>query len=475
MKLRIVVLLVLALAGGAIAVDRVSPAEPVAPSTVSLAPAAGVLSCPYVTEPNAREYIQLANVGSSTASVRLGIGAAKGSPIGIAVSLPAGTAKSLRIPSNAASRGAAVIEYSGGAVVATHMLFMPKSSGPVVRAGGAAASPCARAGSQDVVVTGARTVGTDVVLAVFNPGSADADVSVSLIADGRVLQPQRLSKRIVASHSRRDFRLGDFAFSARNLTAVVHANSGRVVAEALMQSAQGVELLPGQTPSSEMIAVAGQSGSGTNVGLTVIGQDDAGIDVRLISAIAQSSVAGIPPSLPPARGRSLEIPDQGEAAAAAYAFRVTVGSPIVAGTSWTTTHSGSRELAVLPGVVPSSQWGAVLGAFQPGAGTRAIIVNPRGVATVVHVTTLGPTGRSVQDVTIPAGRLVDLPIGKGVGTFAVFVDAEGPVVLALRSVAFLPGKVGTSVAVVGESFVAPPPEAVVIDPRAGVPAVLPTS
>src|SRR5438128_369307 len=151
MKQRIIVLLVLALAGGAIAIDRVSPAKPVARSAVALAPAAGVLSCPYATEPNASAYIQLANVGASAASVRLGIGVAKGSPIAIAVGLPAGSARSLRIPANAASRGAAVIEYSGGAVIATHMLFVRSSSGPVVRAGGAAASPCTRAGGQDVV------------------------------------------------------------------------------------------------------------------------------------------------------------------------------------------------------------------------------------------------------------------------------------------------------------------------------------
>jgi len=474
MKLRLVFLLVLALAGGAIAVDQVSPAKPVARSTVSLAPAAGVLSCPYVTEPNTSAYIELANVGSSTASVRLAIGAAKGPPIAIAVGLPAGSTQALRVPATAASRAAAVIEYSGGAVIATHMLFVRPSSGAVVRAGGAAAAPCARAGSQDVVISGARTVDTDVVLAVFNPGSADADVSVSLIADGHVLQPQRLSRRIVASHSRRDFPLGDFAFNARNVTAVVHANSGRVVAEALIRSAQGVEFLAGETPSNELIAVAGQSGSGANVGVMVIGQDDAGLDVRIISAIQQSSVAGLPASLPPAAGRSLPIPDQGEGAPAAYSFSVTVGSPIVAGTSWVTTHGGTKELATLPGVVPSLRWGAVLGA-RPGVGMRAMIVNPRGVATQVRVTTFGPAGPSQQDVTIPAGRLLDLQIGKGVGTFAVFVDAEAPVVLALRSVAVLPGNVVTSVAVVGESFIAPTPEAVLIDPRAGVPAVLPVT
>jgi len=474
MKLRIVVLLVIALAGGAVAIDHVSPAKPVARSTVSLAPAAGVLSCPYVTEPNGIAYIQLANVGPSSASIRLAIGASKGAPIGISMALPGGSTSSLRVPPNAAGRAAAVIEYSGGAVIATHMLFLRPSSGPVFRAGGGAASPCARAGGQDVVVSGASTLGTDAVLAVFNPGSADADVSVSLIADGRVLQPQRLSRRIVPSHARRDFRLGDFAFNARNVIAVVHANAGRVVAEALIRSSQGVEFLSGQTPSSELIAVAGQSGSGANVGVTVIGQDDAGIDVRLISAAAQTSIAGFPPSIPPAGGRYLGIPDQGQGAPAAYAFDVTVGSPIVAGTSWTTSRGGPQEMASLPGAVPSLHWGAVLGAFQPGTGTRAVIVNPSGVPALVHVTTFGPTGQTAQDVSIPAGRLIELAIGRGAGTFAVFVDSKGPVVLALRSLAFLQGKAGTSVAVAGESFVAATPEAVAIDPRAGVPAVLPT-
>jgi hypothetical protein len=367
-----------------------------------------------------------------------------------------------------------VIEYSGGPVIATHTLFLSPSSGPVVRAGGAAASPCARGGGRDVVVTGARTLGTDVNLALFNPGSADAEVSISLIADGRVLQPQRLSKRIVPSHARLDFRLGDFAFSGRNVTAVVHAISGSVVAEGLLRSAQGVEFLPGLAPSDEMIAVAGQSGKAANVGVTVIGQDDAGLDVRLISAVAQASIPGFPPSLPPAGGRYLDIPDQGNGAAAAYAFNVTVGSPIVTSTSWTTSQSGAQEQAVLPGVAPASQWGAVLGTLQPGAGIRAVIVNPRGVASLVHVTTFGPSGESAQDVSIPAGRLVDLAIGKGVGTYAVFVDADGPVVLALRSTAFLAGRQATSVAVAGESFLAATPEAVTIDPRAGVPAVLPT-
>jgi len=475
MKLRLAVVLMLLMIGGAIAVDRVSPAKPVHLSTVSLAPDAGVLTCPYLTEPNARAYLQVANVGTTSSSVRVTFGAAKGAPIVVATSVPAGETSSIRIPSTAASRAGAVVEFSGGNVVATHMLFLQKVSGPVVRAGGAAASPCARAGGEDVVVTGASTLGSDAELALFNPGAADADVSVSLIADGRVFQPQRLSRRIIASRTRQDFRLGDFAFSARNLTAIVHANVGRVVAEALVRTASGAELLPGQIPSNELVAVAGQSGTGSSVGVTVIGSDDAGIEARLINAKAEVSVGGFPPSLPPEAGRFLAIPDQGAAGAAGYEFHVDVGSPLVTETTWTTTRGGVQEQASLPGAAPAPHWAAVLGAFQPGTATRAVIVNPRGVTSAVRVTTIGPAGTSAQNLSIPAGRLVDIAIGNGAGTFAVVVDADGPVVLALRSVGFVTGGSGSSAAIVGESFSEPTPEAVAIDPRTGVPAVVPTS
>ncbi|TMK84523.1 MAG: hypothetical protein E6G46_00450 [Actinobacteria bacterium] len=125
--------------------------------------------------------------------------------------------------------------------------------------------------------------------------------------------------------------------------------------------------------------------------------------------------------------------------------------------------------------MPAPHWAAVLGAFQPGAATRAAIVNPRGVTSAVRVTTIGPAGTSAQDLSIPAGRLVDIAIGNGAGTFAVVVDADGPVVLALRSVGFVTGASGSSVAIVGESFSEPTPEAVAIDPRTGVPAVVPKS
>lgn len=470
MKLRLAIVLMLLLAGGTIAVDRVAPAKPVHHSTVSLAPDAGLLTCPYLTEPNARAYLQLANIGAGPSSVRVTIGAAKGSPIVVTANVPAGGTSAMRVPAGAASRAGAAVEFSGGNVVATHMLFMQKAIAPVVHAGGAAASPCTRAGGEDVVVTGARTFGGDTTLALFNPGAADADVSVSLVADGRLLQPQRLSRRVIQSRTRQDFRLGDYAFNARTLTAIVHANAGRVVAEGLVRSATGVELLPGQIPADEVVAIAGQSGTGSTVGVTVIGNDDAGVDATIMNANTQLSVGGFPPSLQPGVGRYTGVADQGAAGPAAYDFRVGVGSPLIAETTWTTSKSGTQEVASLPGIAPASRWAAVLGASQ-SAVTRAVIVNPRGVPSSVRVTTIGPSGTTTQNLTIPAGRLADIAIGKGAGTFAVVVDANGPVAFGLRSSVF-DARGGISVAITGEAFSAPAAEAVVIDQRTGIPAVI---
>jgi hypothetical protein len=475
MRLRLALALAIVLAGSAIATDRVSPASPASPAALTASPAAGVLSCPYLTEPKAAAYVALANVGSSPARARIGIGARKGPPLSIPVSLPVGRTVSVPIPAAAAAHASAVIEYSGGAIVAAHMLRVAPATVPVPRPGGAAAASCVRAGGSDVAVTGASTLGSDAVLALFNPGSADADVTVSLIADGRVIEALRLARRIVAAHSRVDFRLGDFAFNARALTAVVHANVGRVVAEVLQRTNDGVELLEGQTPETQAVAIAGQTVGGATVGLQALGPNDAGIDARSITADQTTSVAGVPPDLPPASGRTLQIPDRFNGAPAAYVFDVTVGSPVVATASWTSANGGLREVASLPAAAPAARWGAVVTAFERASTTRAVIVNPSGLAALVHVTILSAAGPATQDVTVPAGRLADISVARGPGTFAVLIASDQPVVLAVRSIGVVKGRGLSSVALIGRAFIEPAAEAVVIDPRVGVPAAFSAS
>src|SRR5206468_5586007 len=115
------------------------------------------------------------------------------------------------------------IEYSGGDLVASHSLWLPTRSGLGGNAAGAAAASCVRSGDGDVVIAHARTLKAAARLVLFNPGGADADITVTLLADGRLIKPEGLKQRLVKAGQRRDFRLGDFAFSARDVTATIHA------------------------------------------------------------------------------------------------------------------------------------------------------------------------------------------------------------------------------------------------------------
>ncbi|MGZ4212450.1 MAG: DUF5719 family protein [Actinomycetota bacterium] len=475
MKGRIAFAIFLALVGGAIAVDRVSPAAPARPASVSLSPNAGVLSCPWLTESGGDAYLGLANVGAGQASVRVGIVPEKGQPVDMSATLPPGSAKLIRVPAAVTGRAAAFVEYSGGAVVASHVLGLPGAQGPPASAAGTGAAACERAGGADAVVTQATTANADATLTLFNPGSAEADVSITLIADGRVLQPLRLARRVVPSHARLDVRLGDYAFNAGSITVITHANAGRVVAEALLRSGAGVELLPGQTPSLDVVAIAGQSGAGSVVRVATVGQDDTGFDARLIGAQGQVSASGFPTSLPPFAARAVQIPDQGRSGPAAYAFDASVGSPIVAGTSWASSKRGEVDYSSLPAVAVSSRWAAVFPASQPAAVTDGIIVNPGVTAANVRLTLISPSGPVTQELTVPAGRLVVFNAGRGSGAFAVGLDSDTPVVLALRGSALSNRLVFGGTALLGESLAAASPVAVGIDPRAGVPAPLPTS
>lgn len=470
MKGRMAFALTLVLIGGAIALDRVSPARPAKAATVSLAPDAGALSCPYLTESGGHAYLGLANVGARAASVRVGILPEKGPPIQLSATLPPASTKMIRVPSGVTARAAAVVEYSGGIVVASHVLTLPGANGPPASKAGSGAAECQRPGGADVVVTQLRTANADTTLTLFNPGSADADVTTTFIADGRVVEPIRLQHRVVPSHARFDMRLGDYAFNARAITAIVHASAGRVVPEALQRSTTGVELIPGQFPTSSAVVIAGRTGGGASVGLGVIGQDDSGFDARLINNQGQVSASGFPTSLPPYTTHTQPVPDQGAGAAAAYAFDVSIGSPIVAGTTWVSSRRGVVDESSLPAAVPSSRWAAVVPAVDQTATTGGMIVNPGSTPVVVQLTLIAPSGTTRRQLTLPAGRMTLFSAGLGSGAFGVLLEADAPVVLAMQSLEFTAKLDFHATALLGDALTVPRPVAVGIDPRVGVPA-----
>jgi hypothetical protein len=475
MRLRIIVLIVLLGFGGAITLDRLSPATAPARASVSFDPEGGVLTCPYLTEPGTYSSVMLANLASRPSSIRISFSRQKGGPVVVPVSLGAMSVKAVPLPAKVKGPSGAVIEYAGGVVVASHTMYLPQTSGPIVRGAGVAVSPCQGTGEGDVVVAHASTLHADSMLALFNPGSADADVSISLLVDGRKIEPVRLARRLVASHSRRDFRLGDFAFNARAVTVVVHANAGRVAAEALMRTGAGAEFLPAQAPSRDLVAVAGRSGAVAVAAPTVIGPDDSGIDVREIDASRQRSAPGFPPSLPPSGTKVVGVADVGRGKESALAMDVSVGSPLVAATRWTVRGPGGHaEIASLPAGSPSQRWGAVIGGVGRFGLERLVLVNAGTTDVHARVSIIGKSVTS-KSVTITAGRLGVLTIGKGTGPIGLIVEADGPITAACLSTAVAGTGATTATAMPASPLTPIRDVGVAVDQRAGVPAILPTS
>lgn len=456
----------LALAG-AVTLDALVPLEPAAPAGVAVPGTGGVLACPFASEGRGNAYLHLANVGTTPAKIRVTVLPARGRRPVIPLELRAGAVRSVRLHGLVKGKAGAIVEYTGGEVVASHTLWLPARGGP---AGGGAAT-CARAGPAQTVITHVGTLRAETRLAVVNPGHADADITVTLLADGRALAPEGLAQRVVPARSRREFRLGDFAFDTRSLTAAVHSAIGRVVPEALVTSAAGVELIGAQTPSAELASIVVRTGPGATFSLSATGEDDAGIDSRLVTGGRQGKAPGIPPALAPGATRRVAVPDAGRGAPAAYALGVTVGSPVVAGASWPVVSGSSRDRAAAEAVPYARRWAGVAGIVHDRSSARAVVLNPGPDPAVARLRILGsPGGRSERSLTVAPGRVAVVVLGRGKGVFGFDLEAGRPVAVILEASAISTGRRIFGFALPATPLYPPVPVAVQDDPRTGVPA-----
>jgi hypothetical protein len=273
------------------------------------------------------------------------------------------------------------------------------------------------------------------------------------------------------------FRLGDFAFDAGELTAVITADSGgRVVGEGLVTTARGTALVAAVEPTTRVLAASAASGTGSSIGLTTVGEQDSGLAIRVVGATGQGTAAGLPVALAPMTTVRATIPSRNRGGPAAIATTVDVGSPLVAGTSWLDERAGRADIAATESGAPATRWAGVFGSPEPegrGSLVRAVLVNPGDAPATIRVRRLG--GEGAEDLVVDPGRLVRLPVGRGSGTFAIEVESDQPVFLMLHAVASRAA--GSSGTVFGFGLTAtpstvPPDVAVRLEPRLGVPAPL---
>lgn len=457
-------LAVLAIAGAAV-LDVMVPAQDRVPAAATVSTRAGVLACPIATIDRGKAYLHIANVGGSDSSMRITLFPVKGKRVTFAEELAPGVARTIAVHSKVSGASSALIEHSGGIVVASHSLWVPPERG--LPSGGSAGA-CMPSTSTQVVVAPTRTLGTETTLTLFNPGAADAVVSVVLLMPDRKAAPERLTGRIVPAHSRRDFTLGSFAFDEREVLAIVDASSGRVVPEALVTSvSRGMELIGGQAPAEGLTLAYFEGGSGSSRSYAAIGSEDTGVSVRALGSEGFSGEAADSAVLPTALTRGSGPP---EAKIGGFVVRRTSGSLIAGGATWLHQRSAGNDLASLEGLSPSNRWAAVIGSVVDSSDTVALIVNPGDVAARVSATARGPAGETRSNPTLPPGAIGRIMMAHGKGSFSMLVEADQPVTVYLVQVTRAYPRTAQIFDLPAISLRPPLPVAARPDRRTGIPA-----
>lgn len=467
MRHKLALLAAIALVAGAIAADAMSPASPRKPEGITVATQGGALACPIAVTPKVQSLLHIANLSKASSRVRVSVIPKRGKTRIVPVSLAGSSIKAVLLDPLVRGDASAVVEYVGGDIVASHMIF--KTEDP---SNGIAEAPCVRTGGPDVLVMPARTFLAKAKLALFNPGSAPADVTVTLVSDGNAIRPERLARRVVAGRSRLDFDLEDYAFDAQTVVAQIHATTGRVVAEILQTSPSGIELLTGTEPASDAVAISGVSGEGARVVVMPYGRGRSSIGARLLTASASSAMR-VPSAVAPDEGTSLPIPARSKGAPAAASLVSNVGAPLAAGSTWSAKSSGSSDVGSLPALQTARRWGVVAGMAGTGA-INLLIAAADDAAANVKLTILSSGKRSERTVTVAAARLEAIKLGTIAGVYAVLVESDVPIVASLVARSSSPRQ---GLLVMGTAAIplrAPEPVAPTVDHRAGVPAPLPT-
>lgn len=291
----------------------------------------------------ADETLTVANVGGNSSfvadikvSVMTGVGVATGrldfklAPAGSnrfsATGLP--SMRSIPVSSILANPDpGVVVEAIGAPVVVTHS---------VSGAGDAAASPCARGGSDTWYFAGGTSVlGAEQWLTLFNPFPGDAVVDLTFFTNTGVEAPGDAQGVVVAGTSRLSIPIHDLVPRRDAVATRVTTRRGRVIAEQLQildgrDGRRGITLVAGVPALAKKWWFSGstaQAGRSTNV--SILNPGATKVNVRIDTALA--GVVTLAPTdveIPP---RSVTVTD--------VSSRVPVGTPF----SWSLSIRGNAD------------------------------------------------------------------------------------------------------------------------------------
>jgi len=455
----------LLLAGAAVA-DRLRPPQPVEPATVHASNPGGVWACPVMKLAGANGWLHLFNSGDDASAVRISYVPDRGATVEQALTLAphrtltAGTPRAML-----AADAGAIVEYAGGRVTVSRTVSI---------GGAAGAASCDRPGGATLIVPQGSTFTAETQLVLLNPGAADAVVDVALLTNGRSLQPQSLSGRVVPARHRLVIRAGDYAFDARAVAAQITTQAGRVVVDGILTAGSTADLIQGVPPSAESATVASSARGGVLFGVVAIGDEDAVGSGRLLAFDGASTFPPLVTSL---------APDTPIVSAAGASHPGAIGlavesstSPLVIGARWQVVTKGNPgEVAMSTGVTPSHEVLAVLGPPAASGAMRLLIANtdtaPASIDIVVF-TEAGPAKLpQLQGIALEPGRSATLTL-QGLSPSATvglqIRSSGGRVVAALEATTAAPTFTAYAVTAVPTENV--PVVGVEPDPRRGVPA-----
>lgn len=437
MRIRQIALGALLLIGSLLA-DRFLPVSSSVPAgEVPTVPSGGVLSCPMATTGSGEAFLYLFNAGDEDGRARVLIRPVDGTGVRqVRVGIAAGGIETIPLHALIDEPSGVLVEWSGGQIVASHTI---KTERRLIGAGRrlprfVAGAQCQETAGPQLAFAAGRTndVG-DTILSLFNPGPAPADVSISVRVDGQFVQPQRLQRRIVRPLSRRDFSLRDFAFGKGEIAVVVRADSGRVAAEAYVETRSGAEIVTGQPPLAEALALAPVSGKGVRLSLS--STDPNGVTV-LASRYAdgESDATEVPPSLGPGVPGQITVPAVGDDGPVAYSLLTETAGRLTAAISWSVSGPTGYDLVGASAALPSTVWQGVSAGMNEGWKLELLVAAARGEGGVAELEVHGPRARS-EEVDLPPGtvRVVRLANGKGTHGFVLRSDVPVVVILVARA------------------------------------------
>ena len=480
-RLWVGVLVVAALAGAALA-DRFYESAPPSPAADRPAEPGGVWVCPVVKVAGAGGFIHLINAGDQRATVRITYIPDGKKPLEQALTLDAQHARTVGSPGSIAGQAAgAVVEYAGGEVTVSRTVLIG-GLGDVAQGAGAGglsagAASCAKPGGVVQVVPQGATLRTETQLVIMNPGTGDAVVDIALVSNGQEVRPVSLQGRVVPAHRRLVVREGDFIFDARSVAAVITANGGRIVADALMVARSIADLIPGMNATRDLVTVASSARGAVAFSTVAIGDEDAVIEAFVLSSSGRTAYSPLATGLAPNAPQVSLAPTVGVPAGAVALAAVSKTSAIALGSRWGVRSStGKIETAISSGVLPSNKTVAVVGPPAATGALRLLVANPDATEAVLRVAVITESGATepprLQDVHLGPGRTVTLafPGLSDKATVGVIVSSTGARIAAALEAIAAPANSFAAYAVTGVPFLPAPPVAVEPDARQGVPA-----